>query len=144
MKRGTTKFDLEKWFQTHPSEARLRRQIKNTKGPRPYHYPSHSEQALDKKIADLIDGPHPPLRIVPNVGTEEEEYDIGWAVEQMCQGLRVTRPKYRGSYIGLQEPDIHSMNTEPYIFVEGDGNRVPVLLQNEDLLALDWELATNV
>lgn len=131
-KRGTTKFDLEAWFRTHKPEAR----VNAMKGPKPYHR--------------ATDNPEDPMTVVPfpsntryrpseDFVTEEEEHDIGWAVEQLCQGLRVTRPAYHGSYIGLQEPD--SANSEPYIFVEGDGNRVPVSLQNGDLLALDWELA---
>ena len=69
---------------------------------------------------------------------------IGWAVEQMENGLRVTRLGWNGpgQYLELQVPDANSKMTLPYIYINTvQGDLVPWLASQTDILATDWELA---
>lgn len=69
---------------------------------------------------------------------------IGWAVKQMHNGLKVTRAGWngKGQFLELQVPDANSKMTLPYVFITTvQGNRVPWLCSQTDLLAADWELA---
>lgn len=68
------------------------------------------------------------------------EFDI--ALRLLKQGYRVYRTKWngKGMWIALQRPDANSANTLPYLFLHtADGNRVPWVASQTDLLAEDWE-----
>lgn len=70
--------------------------------------------------------------------------DIGWAVAQMrlCQRVRRQGWNGKGMWLELQVPDSHSKMTLPYVFmVTVQGDRVPWLCSQPDLLASDWEIA---
>lgn len=70
---------------------------------------------------------------------------IGWAVKQMWLGLAVCRLGWNGKnmYIKIQVPDAGSANTLPYVWMRtAQGDRVPWICSQTDLLALDWEEAT--
>lgn len=67
---------------------------------------------------------------------------IGWAVKEMQDGNRVTRRGWNGRnmYLELQVPDAHSKMTLPYVYMKTvQGDRVPWLCSQTDLLATDWE-----
>ena len=77
---------------------------------------------------------------------------IGWAVKQLWDGKKLKRLGWNGKdmWVALQIPDEHSMNTEPYVYLERFGNgvpldknkryRIPWLCSQSDLLAKDWEI----
>lgn len=70
---------------------------------------------------------------------------IGWAIKQMYHGLKVRRQGWngRGMYLAIQFPDANSANTLPYVWIKTvQGDRVPWLCSQTDLLAQDWEVAT--
>lgn len=70
--------------------------------------------------------------------------DIGWAVKQLRDGRRVTRPGWngRGMYLEMQVPDEHSKMTLPYVYMyTATTDFVPWLCSQTDLLALDWQVA---
>jgi len=70
--------------------------------------------------------------------------DIGWAVEQMRDGLHVCRSGWngKGMWLALQVPDEHSKMGLPYVYMSTvTGALVPWLCSQTDLLAEDWELA---
>lgn len=72
----------------------------------------------------------------------EPEHDIGWAVAYLYQGERVTRAGWngRGMYLELQVPDANSKMTLPYVYMcTAQGDLVPWLCSQTDLLATDWE-----
>jgi hypothetical protein len=76
----------------------------------------------------------------------DEQHGIGWAVKQMHNGLRVTRKGWNGpdQYLELQTPDDHSKMTLPYVYIRTvQGDLVPWLTSQTDLLATDWTIATN-
>jgi hypothetical protein len=67
---------------------------------------------------------------------------IGWAIKEMQAGNRVTRPGWngKGMWLGLQVPDAHSKMTLPYIYMStAQGDLVPWLASQTDILAIDWE-----
>lgn len=67
---------------------------------------------------------------------------IGWAVKQMWTGARVRRAGWngKGMWLALQVPDANSKMTLPYIFMStAQGDLVPWLCSQTDLLAVDWE-----
>jgi len=67
---------------------------------------------------------------------------FGHAIETLKQGGRVTRAGWngKGQRLELQVPDEHSKMTLPYIFiVTVQGDRVPWLASQTDILADDWE-----
>ena len=67
---------------------------------------------------------------------------IGWAIKQMYDGQRVTRRGWngRGMWLALQVPDEHSKMTLPYIYMRtAQGDLVPWLASQTDLLAMDWD-----
>ncbi len=69
---------------------------------------------------------------------------IGWAVKQMQNGNHVRRAGWngKGMWLDLQNPDIYSLMTLPYIYMKtADGHLVPWLCSQTDLLATDWEMA---
>jgi hypothetical protein len=74
----------------------------------------------------------------------EQEHDFGWALAQLWHGIRVCRKNWngKGKYLELQVPDEHSKMTLPYIFLKTvDGQSVPWLPSQSDLLMSDWEEA---
>ena len=69
---------------------------------------------------------------------------IGWAVKELHNGNRVRRSGWngKGMYLELQVPDAHSKMTLPYVYMfTAQGDLVPWLCSQTDLLAIDWELA---
>ncbi len=70
---------------------------------------------------------------------------IGWAVKQLHNGQRVRRAGWngKGMWLALQVPDANSKMTLPYVFMStAQGDLVPWLCSQTDLLATDWEIAT--
>ena len=70
--------------------------------------------------------------------------DIGWAVSNLCSGSKVCRDGWNGKnmYLELQVPDKHSKMTLPYVYMRtAQGDLIPWLCSQADLLATDWELA---
>ena len=70
--------------------------------------------------------------------------DIGVAVEALRAGDRVRRSGWngKGMWLELQNPDEHSKMTLPYVFMStAQGDLVPWLCSQTDLLATDWEIA---
>ena len=70
---------------------------------------------------------------------------IGWAVKNLYHGLKLRRRGWneREMWIELQVPDPDSKMTLPYVFMRtGQCDLVPWLCSQTDLLALDWEIAT--
>ncbi len=69
---------------------------------------------------------------------------IGWAIKEMHTGNRVTRAGWngKGMWLALQVPDEHSKMTLPYIYMRtAQGDFVPWLASQTDLLATDWHIA---
>lgn len=67
---------------------------------------------------------------------------IGWAVNTMREGRKVTRMGWNGKnmYLMLQTPDSNSKMTLPYVYMRtAQGDLVPWLCSQTDLLADDWE-----
>lgn len=67
--------------------------------------------------------------------------DIGEAVRALWSGRFMTREGWngKGQYLGMQTPDDGSKNTLPYIWImTADGQRVPWVCSQTDLLAVDW------
>lgn len=67
--------------------------------------------------------------------------DFGLALLDLKDGERVTRKGWngKGQFLELQVPDEHSKMTLPYIFITTvQGDRVPWLASQTDLLAEDW------
>lgn len=72
--------------------------------------------------------------------------EIGAAVSTLCDGGKVARRGWngKGMHLELQVPDEHSKMTVPYIFITtAQGDRVPWLASQTDILATDWEEITN-
>lgn len=71
-------------------------------------------------------------------------FGIGQAVKEMQQGKRVARFGWNGKnmYLELQVPDAHSKMTLPYVYMRtAQGDLVPWLCSQTDLLARDWQIA---
>jgi len=69
--------------------------------------------------------------------------NIGQAIEEMEQGGRVTRRGWNGpdQWIALQVPDENSKMKKPYIYISPvDGELVPWLASQTDILATDWAI----
>lgn len=74
-------------------------------------------------------------------------FGIGQAVKEMRLGQRITRSGWNGKnmYLELQVPDEHSKMTLPYVYMKTvQGDLVPWLCSQTDLLAEDWQLYTGV
>lgn len=68
---------------------------------------------------------------------------IGWAVEMMRHGHKVTRLRWngKGQSLFLVQPS-NQLMTLPYICIlTVDGDLVPWVASQTDLLSHDWELA---
>ena len=69
--------------------------------------------------------------------------DFGYALRALRSGARLTRRGWNGAgqFVELQVPDEHSKMSLPYIFLTTvQGDRVPWLASQTDLLAEDWEV----
>lgn len=67
--------------------------------------------------------------------------DFGEALAQLRRGLAVARRGWNGTgmWIMLQVPDEHSKMRRPYLFMKPvDGDLVPWVASQSDLLAEDW------
>ncbi len=70
--------------------------------------------------------------------------NIGNAIDAMRDGCRVARNGWngKGMYLELQVPDAHSKMTLPYVYMRtAQGDLVPWLCSQTDLLAFDWVIA---
>jgi len=68
-------------------------------------------------------------------------FSFSEALKELHDGHRLTRKGWNGAnqWIQLQLPDQHSKMTLPYIFITTvQGDRVPWLASQSDLLANDW------
>lgn len=68
---------------------------------------------------------------------------FGEALHALRDGKRVCRAGWngKGMWLGLQIPDAHSKMTLPYIFMRTvQGDLVPWLASQTDMLATDWEV----
>lgn len=66
---------------------------------------------------------------------------FGWALKELQSGYAVTREGWngKGQYLQLQVPDANSKMTKPYIYIcTVQGDKVPWLASQTDLLAEDW------
>jgi len=73
-----------------------------------------------------------------------EQFGIGKAVKEMQNGKRVQREGWNGpdQYLELQVPDENSKMTLSYVYIQTvQGDLVPWLCSQTDLLATDWQLA---
>ena len=73
--------------------------------------------------------------------------DFGEAVNALKVGFRVCRAGWngKGMWLELQRPDAHSKMTLDYIFIRAaDGNLVPWVTSQMDVLAEDWEIVEAV
>jgi len=69
--------------------------------------------------------------------------NFGDAIDHLKDGSIVCREGWngKGMYIELQRPDKHSKMTKPYIFMRTvQGDLIPWLASQADVLAEDWEL----
>lgn len=70
--------------------------------------------------------------------------DIGQALDYLRGGHKVARAGWngKGQFLQLQTPDEHSKMTLPYIYIHTvQGDLVPWLASQTDILATDWEMA---
>ena len=68
---------------------------------------------------------------------------FSWALIELKKGQKLTRLGWNGKnqWIEIQEPDDHSKMTLPYIFITTvQGDRVPWLASQTDMLSEDWVL----
>lgn len=75
------------------------------------------------------------------IGDRGKLKEIGWAIKQLRNGARVAREGWNGAgqYLTLQVPDSNSKMTLPYVYITTvQGDRVPWLASQTDLLATDW------
>ena len=71
---------------------------------------------------------------------------IGHAIEHLRDGRKVTRKGWNGpgQYLAMQVPDANSKMTLPYIYITTvQGDLVPWLASQTDILAVDWEVVEN-
>lgn len=69
---------------------------------------------------------------------------IDWAIKELWNKNRVCRSGWNGKnmYLELQIPDTNSKMTLPYVYMKtAQGDFVPWLCSQTDLLATDWQLA---
>jgi hypothetical protein len=70
--------------------------------------------------------------------------DFGDAIRKLKEGMLVQRLGWngKGMHLRLQVPDEHSKMTLPYIYMRTvQGDLVPWLASQTDMLANDWEYA---
>lgn len=69
--------------------------------------------------------------------------DIGQAIKAMQEGERVARPAWNGAgmWLAIERPSPGSTMRKPFIFISPvDGECVPWLASQTDLLATDWRV----
>ncbi len=69
--------------------------------------------------------------------------NFGEALEKLKEGEMLTRVGWNGAgqWIALQTPDENSKMKKPYLYISPvDGELVPWLASQTDLLAEDWEV----
>ena len=67
--------------------------------------------------------------------------DFGAALQALREGERLSRDGWngRGMWIKLQTPDENSKMSRPYLYISSvDGDLVPWVASQTDLLASDW------
>lgn len=67
--------------------------------------------------------------------------DFSWALLRLKQGFRLHRSGWngKGMWLGMQDPKRDLYMTLPYIYMHtAQGQRVPWLASQTDLLAEDW------
>lgn len=72
--------------------------------------------------------------------------DFGIALSVLRDGGRVTREGWngKGMWLHLQVPDEHSKMRRPYIYMSpADGDLVPWVASQSDLLAEDWQIVSD-
>ena len=70
--------------------------------------------------------------------------DFGWMLSHLKKGFKLTRSGWngKGMWLELQTPDKHSKMTLPYIYMRTvNGDRIPWLASQTDMLSEDWEVA---
>lgn len=63
------------------------------------------------------------------------------ALEHIKNGVKMSRDGWngKGMWVAIQRPDEHSKMTLPYIYMKtADGQLVPWLASQTDILASDW------
>ena len=73
------------------------------------------------------------------------ETSFGWALQALKNGHRVTRSGWNGRnmWLALQRPDAGSKMTLPYVYMRtAQGDLVPWLASQTDILSDDWQIAT--
>ena len=84
--------------------------------------------------------------IMLNQGEEAESVvtiDFGQAIRFLKRGMKVGRKGWNGKnmWLALQVPDSGSKMSLPYIYMfTADGNLVPWLASQTDMLSNDWEV----
>lgn len=76
---------------------------------------------------------------------DEKFFGIGQAIKELQNRNKVARAGWngKGMSLSLQVPDEHSKMTLPYIYMETvQGDLVPWLASQTDLLATDWQVVT--
>jgi len=71
-----------------------------------------------------------------------DETNFGWALNKLKEGFAVYREGWNGpgQYLALQVPDDNSKMTLPYIYIStAQGDLVPWLASQTDMLAMDWK-----
>ena len=69
---------------------------------------------------------------------------FGWALWQIGNGRHAARSGWNGAgqWIALQVPDENSKMRKPYVYMSAvDGELVPWLASQTDMLATDWQCA---
>jgi hypothetical protein len=97
----------------------------------------HTENNIQEPRAEL--GPALPAAPL----TEPFCFDFSQAVRHIRAGKAVTRMGWNGRYmwLRLQSPDAYSLMSRPYIYMRTvDGDLVPWVASQSDLLADDWAL----
>lgn len=67
---------------------------------------------------------------------------FGTALRKLTEGARIHRQGWngKGMWLALQVPDEHSKMTRAYIYMSTvDGDLVPWVASQTDILAADWE-----
>lgn len=70
--------------------------------------------------------------------------DFGDAIRAMRVGKKVAREGWngKGMWLNMQVPDANSKMSLPYIYMKtADGNLVPWLASQTDMLSDDWAMA---
>lgn len=87
---------------------------------------------------------HEHLAYYTSINVPQPTNDMGWTLKQLRNGSLVRRRGWngKGMHIALQVPDKNSANTLPYVWMKTvQGDRVPWVCSQADLLATDWEFA---